>query len=258
MKQKIVCFLVFLLALFFLSVEIRITEASKPEVKKLQAEFEKIVESQLTLGKGYLRLVLEDAIGKILNIKENGQSQYFIYVDRNPEKQIILVCFFDSARKNITVIGADKVSTGNQNRRGFFITPVGVFEHTIKNRDYDYRALGTKNDKGWQGLGVKGSRVWDFGWQKTHKNNQEIKIRLLLHATDPVFGEKRLGKVDSKGCIRISGKLNKFLDHYGVLDGQYYEEQKYLKGISWLLKDQEPVIYKGKYLLIGDSTTRGY
>ncbi len=251
MRQKVALFFIFLLVLFLLSVEIRMTEASEPpEVEKLQAEFGKIVGSKLKLEESYLRLILEDAIGKILNIKENSQSQYFIYVDRNPEKQIILVCFFDSARKNITIIGADKVSTGNQNRRGFFITPVGVFEHTIKNRDY--RALGTKNDKGWRGLGAKGSRVWDFGWQKTRKNNQEVEIRLLLHATDPVFGEKRLGKVDSKGCIRVSGKLNKFLDYYGILDKDY-DEQKYLKAISWLLGNQEQVIYGGKYLLVGDS-----
>lgn len=254
MRQKVVYFFIFLMTLFLLSVEVGMTEASEPEVEKLQAEFEKIVGFKLTPEEGYLRLVLEDAIGKILNIRENGQSQYFIYVDRNPEKQIILVCFFDSARKNIVVIGADKVSTGNQERRGHFITPVGVFEHTIKNGGY--RALGTKNDKGWRGLGVKGSRVWDFGWQKTPKDNREVEIRLLLHATDPVFGEKRLGKVDSKGCIRVSGKLNKFLDHYGILDKDY-DEQKHLKEISWLLRtNREPVIYGGKYLLIGDSAKR--
>ncbi|MDP3004106.1 MAG: murein L,D-transpeptidase [Candidatus Azambacteria bacterium] len=254
MRQKAAYLIIFLVTLFLPSVEIVIAEASEPEVEKLRAEFEKIVGFKLTLEEGYLKLVLEDAVGKILSIKENGQSQYFIYVDRNPEKQIILICFFDSVRKNITVIGADKISTGNQNRRGYFITPVGVFEHTIKNRGY--RALGTKNEKGWRGLGAKGSRVWDFGWQKTPKDNQEVEIRLLLHATDPVFGEKRLGKIDSKGCIRISGKLNKFLDHYGILDKDY-EEQKHLKGISWLLRtNREPMIYGGKYLLIGDSAKR--
>ncbi len=250
MRQKVTHLFIFLVILFLILVEVRMAEANDLEVKKLQAEFEKIVGSELTLEEGYLKLILEDATQEILNTKENSQSQYFIYVDRNPEKQIILICFFDSMSKNITVIGADKVSTGNQDRRGYFITSVGVFEHTIRNRDY--RALGTKNKKGWRGLGVKGSRVWDFGWQKTRKDNQEVEIRFLLHATDPVFGEKRLGTVDSKGCIRISGKLNKFLDHYGILDKDY-EEQKHLKGISWLLGSQEPTIYGGKYLLISDS-----
>ena len=78
-------------------------------------------------------------------------------------------------------------------------------------------------------------------------------IRFLLHATDPIFGEKRLGKVDSKGCIRISGKLNQFLDHYGLLDREY-EAQKNNKRISWVLKaNREPVLFAGQYLLVGDS-----
>ena len=254
MRQKITYFFIFLLAFSFLSVEIVIAEANESEVEKLQVEFEKIVRFKLTLEEDYLRLVLKDAIGKILSIKENSYSQYFIYIDRNPEEQVILVCFFDSVRKNITVIGADKISTGNQNRRGYFITPVGVFEHATKNGGY--RALGTKNDKGWRGLGAKDSRVWDFGWQKTHKNNQEFEIRLLLHATDPVFGESRLGKVDSKGCIRVSGKLNKFLDRFGLLDREY-EINKDKKSIAWLLKsDRKPSIFAGKYMLVGDSSKR--
>mgnify|MGYP001572882859 CR=1 FL=1 len=254
MRQKTAHLFIFLLALSFLSVGIVMAEASIPEVKKLQAEFEKIVGFKLTLEENYLQLVLEDAIRKILSIEENGHSQFFIYIDRNPEEQVILVCFFDSARKNITVIGVDKISTGNQNRRGYFITPVGVFEHATKNGGY--RALGTKNEKGWRGLGAKDSRIWDFGWQKTHKNNQEIEIRLLLHATDPIFGESRLGKVDSKGCIRVSGKLNKFLDHFGLLDREY-EINKDKKSIAWLLKsDREPSIFAGKYMLVGDSSKR--
>ena len=116
MRQKITYFFIFLLAFSFLSVEIVIAEANESEVEKLQVEFEKIVRFKLTLEEDYLRLVLKDAIGKILSIKENSYSQYFIYIDRNPEEQVILVCFFDSVRKNITVIGADKISTGNQNR----------------------------------------------------------------------------------------------------------------------------------------------
>ena len=76
-----------------------------------------------------------------------------------------------------------------------------------------------------------------------------IDIRLLLHATDPDFGEQRLGNPDSKGCIRISGELNEFLDHFGIIDKDY-EKHKY-----WSLKkDREPVFYQGEYLLVGDSS----
>ncbi len=221
------------------------------EVQKMQAEFNRSVGNGIKVEPVYLR-------ENILNMKQmfadNGkgiESQYFVYVDRNPLKQVIFVCFFDSQLKDITLIGADKVSTGSQKRTGFFITPCGIFKNSIEFPGY--RALGTKNDEGWRGLGAKDSRVWDFGWQKTYKKNQEFIIRLLMHASDPYFGEKRLGRVDSKGCIRISAKMNKFLDHYGLLDKEY-EANKDKKAVAWLLKsDREPALHAGTYLLVGDS-----
>ena len=214
---------------------------SKPVMQELRAEFKKSVGSKFfiltskekplsflkedALEEFYFKQILKDARGKILSVKAENKSQYFVYVDRNPNKQIIVVGFFDSVAKDIAIIGVGRVSTGNQKRHGdYFLTPVGIFTHAN-----DYRAEGTRNAKGWRGLGVKNSRVWDFGWQKTCKNNQPIEIRLLMHATDPDFGEPRLGKVASKGCVRISSKLNKFLDYYGILDS------------------------RGKYLLVGDS-----
>jgi hypothetical protein len=220
------------------------------QVKKMQDEFKRIVGNQTALEPEYFKAVTVDIANLILDVPEPIESQYFVYVDRNPLRQVILTCFLNSQR-SVTLIGVDKVSTGNEKRAGFFITPCGVFANTIEF--LGYRALGTKNDQGWCGLGVKNSRVWDFGWQKTYKKNEEISIRLLMHATDPYFGEKRLGRVDSKGCIRISGKLNKYLDHYGLLDREY-EANKNKKTVAWLLKaDREPSVYAGKYLLIGDS-----
>lgn len=260
MRKKIVYSFVLTILLLTISVKIDQTEASKNfdysffdhslEIKKMQSEFEENIGS-VVLDENYSKFILADAIERILNTKENNQSQYFVYADRNPEKQIVLVCLFNSVTRNITIIGADKISTGNPKQNGHFITPTGIFENSVKNPSY--RALGTKNDKGWQGFGVKNSRVWDFGWQETAKHNQMIEIRLLMHTTDPVFGEKRLGRVDSKGCVRISAKLNKFLDHYGILDKDY-EEYKHLKTVSWLLAvDREPTALAGKYLFIGDS-----
>jgi len=114
-----------------------------------------------------------------------------------------------------------------------------------------YRALGTKNSKGWRGLGAKGSRVWDFGWRDTPlKGGHIVQIRLLLHATDPDFGEPRLGKVDSKGCVRITAKLNRFLDSRGILDRKYElsHKAKYV-----LRRDRQPVQFAGSYILVGDS-----
>jgi len=221
------------------------------QVKKMQDEFARIVGNHTALEPEYFKTMTVDIAKLILDVEQPLESQYFVFVDRNPRRQVILTCFLNSQDKSITLIGVDKVSTGNEKRIGFFITPCGVFINSIEF--LGYRALGTKNDQGWCGLGVKNSRVWDFGWQKTYKKNEEISIRLLMHATDPYFGEKRLGRVDSKGCIRISGKLNKFLDHYGLLDREY-EANKNKKTVAWLLKaDRQPVAYAGKYLLIGDS-----
>lgn len=201
---------------------------------------------------GYIDWAINDALMRISASANSYRAQYFIYVDRNPEEQNIMVGFFDPFERKIIIIGWDKVSTGNPKMKGHFITPTGVFINSITNMGY--RAMGTKNSNGWRGLGKKNSRVWDFGWQKTQHKNGEIEIRLLLHATDPDFGEKRLGKVDSKGCVRISAKLNYFLDHYGILDDEY--EQREISGeASWLLaQNRKTVRNPGKLMIVGDSS----
>lgn len=222
------------------------------EVQKMRAIFNEAVSGEVAADMDYLNQLSQDAARRFLSLGEEAKrSQYFLYVDRNPSKQIAFVGFFNATDGSVVIVGLDKISSGNEKRRGFFITPTGVFRNSP---DFiSYRALGTKNAKGWQGLGVKGSRIWDFGWQKTIKNGEERIIRFLLHATDPIFGEKRLGKIDSKGCIRISGKFNQFLDHYGLLDREY-EAQKDKKRISWVFKaNREPVLFAGQYLLVGDS-----
>lgn len=199
----------------------------------------------------YIDWLTGDALRQISAASGSYQTQYFVYVDRNPEAQNIMLGLFDSVEKNITIIGWDKVSTGNPKIKGHFVTPTGIFVNSVTNMGY--RAQGTKNSNGWRGLGKKGSRVWDFGWQKTQYKNEEREIRLLLHATDPDFGERRLGKVDSKGCVRITAKLNYFLDHYGILDNEY--EQSIASGtVSWLLpKDRETVKNPGQLMIVGDS-----
>lgn len=222
----------------------------KEEINMLQEEFAERIGKAVEIEPAYRNEIFQDALRRLLAADIN-ENQYFLYVDRNPERQLIFVCFLDKENKKIIEIGRDKVSTGNPQRKGdYFFTPVGVFRNTVENSSY--RALGTKNEQGWRGLGEKGSRVWNFGWQRSYKivNNAKvfIDIRLLLHATDPDFGEQRLGEQDSKGCIRISGNLNKFLDHFGIIDRDYEKHN------HWLLKkDREPVFYQGEYLLVGDS-----
>lgn len=221
------------------------------EIEMLREEFIKRIGNTVEVEQDYYYKIFQDALRRLLAVDIN-ENQYFLYVDRNPERQLIFVCFFGKENKKIIEIGRDKISTGNPQRKGdYFFTPTGIFRNTVENPNY--RALGTKNEQGWRGLGEKGSRVWDFGWQRSYKivNNKKIfiDIRLLMHATDPDFGEQRLGEPDSKGCLRISGNLNKFLDHFGIIDRDYEKLN------HWLLKkDREPVFYQGEYLLVGDSS----
>jgi hypothetical protein len=182
-------------------------------------------------------------------------SQFFLLVDRHPERQLMLIAFNEAASRNIVDVGYNLISTGNPNLPGCFLTPTGIFANTTKI--VGYRAQGTKNEEGKRGLGLKDSRVWDFGWQPTlHSNRgrQETRyIRFAMHATDPEIDEIRLGQPGSQGCVRISGLLCRFIDHYGLIDREY-EKRKNERFCSWLLKpDREPVPFAGKYLFVCDS-----
>jgi len=189
----------------------------------------------------------EDLIRR--NPLEFDSSQFFLLVDRNHTKQEAFLAFYDATEEKVILIGADSVSTGNPRRRGYFETPIGIFEN--KPANMDYRALGTKNKLGWRGLGTKGSRVWDLGWQHTVKQcGEPMVIRMLVHATDPDFGEQRLGTVQSKGCIRITARLNKFLDYYGVLDQEYELD---VRARYVLLAKRNPLPFAGRFVVVVDS-----
>jgi hypothetical protein len=179
-----------------------------------------------------------------------------VVVDRNPRVQLLFIILARLDRK-WQLVGADRVSTGQAGRRGYFITPTGVFLHT--DAILDYRAEGTFNENHIRGLGRKGMRVWDFGWVQAAKgwNSDEEtgEIRLLLHATDPDFLEQRLGRTASKGCIRISAAMNEFLDKYGVLDVDYEVAAAFDASFEAVLRpDRTPTPLAGRTLVIIDSS----
>lgn len=188
-----------------------------------------------------------------------SRSQFFVYADRNPTTQLVFLAFFDATSQTVRLLGADFISSGKL-RPGddSFITPVGVFENLPEN--WGYRAQGTKNAKGWRGLGAKGSRVWDFGYQQAprlfRQGVYDSQMRLLMHATDPDQGEARLGGPDSKGCVRVSAAANAFFDRHSILDRHYEELAVTEKDRDmWLLRtDREPVPHPGSYLVVGDSS----
>jgi L,D-transpeptidase catalytic domain len=179
-----------------------------------------------------------------------------VVVDRNPAVQLLVIVL---ARPDRTwqLVGGSHVSTGQAGRHGYFITPTGVFRHT--DSILDYRAEGTFNENHIRGLGRKGMRVWDFGWVtavKGWRSDQETgEMRLLLHATDPDFLERRLGHAASQGCIRISAAMNRFLDKYGVLDADYERAAAVDPSYDAVLRpDRTPTSLASRILVVIDSS----
>lgn len=183
-------------------------------------------------------------------------AQLLVVVDRNPAVQELRIVL---AQPNAAwqVIGGSKVSTGQAGRHGYFITPIGVFLHTAAI--LDFRALGTFNENHIRGLGLKGMRVWDFGWQTAERgwraDRDEAEIRLQMHATDPDYLEQRLGRPASEGCVRVPATMNRFLDVHGVLDADYEHDapnDPRLAGV--LLPDRQPTPLAGDALVVVDSS----
>ena len=186
------------------------------------------------------------------------RAQFLVVVDRNPGVQQMRIVL---ARPNGAweSLGGSKASTGQTGRRDYYLTPIGVFLHT--DAILDWRAEGTFNANHIRGLGLKGMRVWDFGWQLATKgwgtSEEQGEIRLLLHATDPAYLEQRLGHPASKGCVRIPAAMNRFLDHYGILDADYEQVAKGDPRFeAVLLPARAPTPLAGNALVVVDSSER--
>ncbi|WP_343713219.1 L,D-transpeptidase [Inquilinus sp.] len=192
-------------------------------------------------------------------IAARGQAirrpQLVMVVDRNPavqEMRLVLARPSGPWRS----MGGTRVSTGQEGRHGYFITPTGVFPHT--DAILDWRAEGTFNANGIRGLGLRGMRVWDFGWQAAERgwdaDGSTAEIRLLVHATDPDTLEQRLGRPASKGCVRVPGPMNVFLDRHGILDSDYEAAAKADPRYEAVLRpDRTPTPLAGNMLVIVDS-----
>lgn len=178
--------------------------------------------------------------------------QYALLVDRSPQVQAILLFWMDDAGV-AEFIGASPASTGRRGGFMYYQTPLGVFEHSVANRDF--RAEGTENALGIMGYGDKGMRVYDFGWVPAHRTWKPGvgKMRLQVHATDPRYLEPRLGTVQSMGCIRIPAALNSLIDHYGLLDADYERAMAGGRRFWELRPEREPTPWPGRYLVIIDS-----
>jgi len=217
----------------------------------LRAEFSKKVTSHLNLPPETV-VSYANALNEGLRNSDSSldSPQYVVLVDRNPNVQAVMLFWGDSS-DGWQLIGAAPVSTGLPGNFDHFLTPLGVFNHSLDNPDF--RAEGTKNEFGFKGYGEKGLRVYDFGWVEENRgwgSGEKMLMRLQMHATDPDLAENLLGIPRSKGCIRIPAAMNEFIDKYGLLDFDY--DAAVQRGVHfWVLRnDRIPTSTPGRYLLV--------
>ncbi|MDD5057720.1 MAG: murein L,D-transpeptidase [Sideroxydans sp.] len=224
----------------------------------------------------YLAIAFQSQVDRKLNVPQEAQaryaqlleaalknagtqiaaSQYILVLDRNPNVQAIFLYWLDAqaAFNRPYFIGASPASSGMRGEYDHFITPTGVFDHSLDNKDF--RAEGTYNGFGIRGYGRRGMRVFDFGWvmaERAWGRGGQSPMRLLMHATDPDRLEKHLGKTNSKGCVRIPATLDNFIDRYGLLDAEYEQALAGEKKLWVLRPDRIPTQWSGRYLVIVDS-----
>ena len=177
-----------------------------------------------------------------------------LVVDRNPRAQTMSVVLARPEGR-WDVLGTVNVSTGQAGRAGHFITPTGVFANDPGI--LGYRALGTYNENHIRGIGIKGMRVWDFGWRTASRGWRPgtSEIRLEMHATDPDVLERRLGKPASEGCVRIPSSMNRFLDVHGVIDRDIEAASVHDSRSAALLPgNRMPTPLAGRLLIVVDSS----
>jgi hypothetical protein len=222
---------------------------------KLSSEFESDVTRQLSVPaldqRAYAQrlqaALAEKGLGTLAR-------QYVVLVDRNPNVQALFIYFRGDPHVAWTLIGAAPVSTGWPGRYDHFVTPIGVFEHTPQNMDF--RAEGTLNENGIRGYGARDMRIFDFGWTDAERGwgkGGVSSMRFQMHSTDPDKLEPLLGIRHSKGCIRIPGSLDRFLDHFGVLDADYRAMADAGLTVRVLQSDRAVTPWAGRYLVVVDS-----
>ncbi|GAB0118827.1 L,D-transpeptidase [Acidisoma sp. 7E03] len=183
------------------------------------------------------------------------QPQLVLIVDRSPHGQTLSITLAQPDGP-WNILGTRAVSTGKPGRKEHFKTPVGVLLND--GAELGYRAQGTYNENHIRGLGVKGMRVWDFGWQTSEDwrtPGATMQVRVEMHATDPAVLAQRLGRADSEGCIRIPGPLNVFLDRHGIIDADIERLAVQDAGYRALLsRDLQPTPLAGDAVIVVDSS----
>jgi hypothetical protein len=180
------------------------------------------------------------------------RPQYVLLVDRSAHVQTAFL-YWRSSEAAWQFVGASPAATGRPGEYEHFLTPLGVFAHSLANPDF--RAEGTRNALGIRGYGVEGMRVYDFGWVEAERtwDGGESLMRLQVHSTDPDQLEPLLGTWHSKGCIRIPASLNVFIDRYGLLDADYEAAARAGRRLGMLRTQRAPTPSPGRWLVVIDS-----
>ncbi len=231
-----------------------LTASPTDDGRKLASLFEQQVTRRLNVPQAeqehYAQLLTstleQDGLARLL-------PQYVMLVDRNPHVQAAMI-FWKSPSGPFYMIGATPVSTGVPGRYEHFVTPLGVFEHVTSHPDF--RSKGTPNRFGIRGYGARGLRIFDFGWVQAAKgwgDHGLSRLRLQVHATDPNRLMRWLGTPQSEGCVRTTASFNRFLDHYGILDGDYERAEAKGHRFSVLSSRRAATPWSGRYLVVVDS-----
>ena len=184
---------------------------------------------------------------------DDARPQYFVLIDRSRRVQAAFL-YWRSPEGAFQLLGATPAATGRPGEYEHFLTPLGVFAHSLAN--LDFRAEGTRNVLGILGYGAKGMRVYDFGWveaERTWAPGGAGLMRLQVHSTDPDLLEPELGTWHSKGCIRIPALFNLFIDRYGLLDADYEAAVRTGHRLWMLREDRQPTATPGRWLVVVDS-----
>jgi hypothetical protein len=187
----------------------------------------------------------------------NLSGEYVVLVDRNPNVQALFIYFRAVPADDWQLIGASPVATGLPGQYDHFVTPLGVFEHTPDNMDF--RAEGTMNANGIRGYGRHDLRIFDLGWAQAERGWGKggiSQMRFQMHATDPDKLEPLLGIRHSKGCVRIPATLNRFLDHYGILDAEYQDLIDSGRSLWVLHADRQITPWAGRFIVVVDSARK--
>jgi hypothetical protein len=222
------------------------------EAQALRNAFEREVPEHLAWTAG---LPVAERIAKANPTLPPDGPQSVLAVDRAANRQTVWVLVARPSGRWL-VIGGALVSTGKPGRKEHFKTPVGTFLND--GSILGYRAEGTFNENHVRGLGLKGMRVWDFGWQTTEDwrtPGATMAVRLEMHSTDPANLAHRIGRPDSEGCIRIPASLNTFLDKHGVIDRALTAAAPTDPATAQLIsRQQHPTPLAGSAVIVYDSS----